>query len=101
MSYKNEIKHPLWQRKRLEIMQRDNFECQICKSKENSLNVHHIYYLPNTKIWEYDNEGLTTICEKCHSKITFDLAKISGIISFKIIQKNIDVIQLYNIIKNL
>jgi len=90
MNYKEQIKDGRWQKKRLEIMNRDGFKCRACKS-ENSLNVHHLYYLPGRMIWDYDNEGLVTLCENCHSIIHNDLAKISGIIAFEIIIGNIDV----------
>ena len=42
--YHDLLKHPKWQRKRLEIMQRDNFECKCCFSTEIELNVHHFNY---------------------------------------------------------
>jgi hypothetical protein len=57
-----------WQQKRLEIMERDGWTCRSCgKSGEGiSLNVHHAYYEPGKKPWEYDNEMLFTYCDKCH-----------------------------------
>ena len=32
------------------------------------LNIHHNYYINGLKPWEYDNETLITLCEKCHKK---------------------------------
>ena len=64
--YKEYLKNPLWQRKRLEIMQRDDFTCQICGHKDKTLNVHHIWYEPNKKPWDYPNNALITLCEECH-----------------------------------
>ena len=65
--YSEILKNPLWQRKRLEIMQRDNFTCQICGHKDNTLHVHHIWYEPNRKPWDYPDNALITLCEECHN----------------------------------
>lgn len=69
MDYKAQLKHPKWQKKRLEIMQRDNFQCQCCLNKEETLNVHHRKYIKNKKIWEYDNDDLITLCDSCHNEV--------------------------------
>lgn len=66
MSYLELLKHPLWQRKRLEIMKRDNFTCQKCGDQETMLNVHHKQYSKKCKPWEYSNHLLITVCEDCH-----------------------------------
>lgn len=60
-------KKPEWQKKRLEIFQRDEFTCLCCGSKKESLQVHHLKYLPYIKFpWEYPNYLLATYCEICH-----------------------------------
>ncbi len=61
-------RHPEWQKKRLEIMERDGFECTDCGDTEATLNVHHSYYERNLKPWEYPSESLHTLCESCHEK---------------------------------
>ena len=61
------LRHPNWQRKRLEVMQRDNFLCQQCGSADKTLNVHHTYYTKGAMPWEYPIESLRTFCEECHS----------------------------------
>ncbi len=66
MTYQEKLKDPRWQKKRLEIMQRDNFECQICGDGESTLNIHHYYYEPGKEPWEYNNDDLITLCESCH-----------------------------------
>lgn len=58
------LKDPRWQRKRLEIMERDNFTCQRCGVMHVTLNVHHMWY---SKIpWDVPNSLLITLCEGCH-----------------------------------
>lgn len=69
-SYKDQIKDGNWQRRRLEIFNRDNFSCQAadCDKTNNQLEVHHVDYWPGKKIWEYPNDMLVTLCSKCHGK---------------------------------
>lgn len=66
LDYKEQLKSPKWQKKRLEIMQRDNFTCQICGETEKQLHVHHLTYLPGRNIWDYSAKHLITVCEECH-----------------------------------
>jgi len=60
-----------WQKKRLEIMQRDGWACQSCGAKGEgvTLNVHHIYYESGKAPWEYPDDVLVTFCESCHKKL--------------------------------
>lgn len=68
LSYFEKLKHPKWQKKRLEIMNRDNFKCRCCLHSEKTLNVHHIFYDKKYKNpWDYPNELLVTMCEDCHA----------------------------------
>jgi len=77
MTYKEKLKDPRWQKKRLEIMQRDGFQCQCCFDRESTLVVHHKKYITNKEPWDYDNEYLITICEDCHDSIHVYLEKNS------------------------
>ena len=65
--YHQLLKDGRWQRRRLEIMQRDDFKCRDCGTTDD-LNVHHIRYLAGRKPWEYDDGDLITLCGKCHKK---------------------------------
>lgn len=64
--YWQKLRDPRWQRKRLEIMERDGFMCCWCDSGDSTLNVHHGYYEKGLEPWEYDSETLWTLCESCH-----------------------------------
>ena len=94
MYYKNLLNNPLWQKKRLEIFERDKWSCKACGSNENTLHAHHIYYEKNLKPWEYDNECLVTICEYCHDEIHGEIKKVSGIIAFEIIVNKKDILSI-------
>lgn len=74
-NYSEKFKNPLWQKKRLEIMQRDNFKCVICCDNQTELNVHHLRY-SNGEIWEIESNKLVTLCKSCHKMVhdTLDLS---------------------------
>ena len=67
-SYTEQYKDPRWQKKRLEIMDRDGFACCHCRDKQTTLNVHHSFYEKGRKIWDYEASYLVTLCEDCHGK---------------------------------
>lgn len=96
---KEQYKHEFWLRKRDEILNRDNYKCQIC-GKNSDLQVHHICYFPDRHVWDYDNELLQTVCREHHEILTFVLPKLSGIIAFKMLQKNLDFNSVYDLLNN-
>lgn len=57
---------PRWQKKRLEIFDRDKFTCIFCNRKDKTLHAHHLCYLDNLKPWEYENHLIITLCKDCH-----------------------------------
>jgi hypothetical protein len=69
-SYYEKLRDPRWQKKRLEIMERDGFECTDCGSTTKPLNVHHGYYEKGKDPWEYPANSLTTLCEDCHKQVS-------------------------------
>jgi len=74
-TYFEMLKDPRWQRRKTEILQRDNFTCQGCKSTDKTLHVHHQFYLSgNREPWDYEDAHLITLCEDCHEKATNSMA---------------------------
>lgn len=68
-TYREMLRDPRWQKKRLEIMQRDGFACRACSATHKTLNVHHtIYREYGTPPWEYESRVLVTFCEECHKE---------------------------------
>lgn len=63
------LRDPRWQRRRLEIMNRDEFSCKQCHDNESTLNVHHKHYIKGRAPWEYEDHELVTLCEPCHEQI--------------------------------
>lgn len=82
-TYAEKLKDPRWQKKRLDIMQRDNFTCQICSDTKTSLQVHHKKYINGNNPWDCPNEDLITLCEFCHGLIKdfkkLDFDKLNGL----------------------
>lgn len=64
--YSEKLKHPRWQKKRLEIFQRDNWRCRQCGDSETELSVHHTAYRKGSAPWDYDGNELITLCVNCH-----------------------------------
>lgn len=65
-TYKDKLLDPRWQKKRLEILQRDEFTCQNCGNKEKTLHIHHFRYNKNGDPWDVDDSVLITLCCDCH-----------------------------------
>lgn len=73
-----------WQRKRLEVMERDGWKCRSCgKGKDDGilLNVHHINYVSGAKPWEYPDTELVTWCDECHGRIHNDMQELNQVIA--------------------
>lgn len=66
MTYSEQLKHPFWQRKRLEVLQAAGFACEACGDSETTLNVHHKRYVKGRMVWEYSNDELQCVCQPCH-----------------------------------
>lgn len=64
MTYSEKLKDPRWQKKRLEVFQRDGFSCNHCGNTQRTLHVHHISY--SKEPWDTHLDMLTTLCDSCH-----------------------------------
>jgi hypothetical protein len=75
-SYFELLKDPRWQKKRLEIMQRDGFKCRKCGANQLTLNVHHVIYAYGVEPWKYPDMAFLTLCEPCHDGENTQNAKV-------------------------
>lgn len=64
-----------WKLKRLDILKRDNYECQWCKAEgrvtvadASSLEVDHIKELEENPNLALEDDNLRTLCKDCHNK---------------------------------
>lgn len=81
MTYSEKLKDPRWQKKRLEILNRDNFTCIYCGDNKSTLHVHHLMYLGDNP-WETPNECLDTTCKDCHDFFHVEVKKLSPLEKF-------------------
>ena len=98
-SYSDDLRNPLWQRKKSEIQIRDNFKCVMCFGEKSQIHVHHLAYLPNRKPWEYENEMLVCLCDKCHEIAHNDMPKIIALISFAALKNGLNLIDIADALK--
>lgn len=95
-SYFAKLKDPRWQKRRLEILSRDEFTCQLCEDKESTLHVHHKRYLWGKEPWDIPDNALVTLCESCHELETEFLkdavADLAAIIRDRFNTEEIDVL---------
>ena len=68
-SYAEKLKDPRWQKKRLEVLNRDGWRCQCCEGQDLELHVHHAVYRRNADPWDYDNSELASLCKSCHANV--------------------------------
>jgi hypothetical protein len=67
-TYFEKLQDPRWQKKRLEVFNRDNFTCTQCGEKEKTLAVHHGYYTGGYDPWDYSIDTLHSVCTPCHER---------------------------------
>ncbi len=92
MEYWKLLQRPEWQKKRLEVLDASGWSCVECGSSENSLHVHHKQYFKDRNPWEYENEQLEVLCDKCHTVQHQSIQNIKEIISLS------NVNEIYNLL---
>ena len=65
--YSKYLDHPLWIKKRDDVIYQSNSECSKCSSKHD-LNVHHKSYETGKMPWQYPMENFEVLCGSCHAK---------------------------------
>lgn len=68
LTYAEQLRHPLWQRKRLEVLEGAQWMCQSCFANDQTLHVHHKRYVKGRMAWEYTVSELAALCEPCHQE---------------------------------
>ena len=64
MEYSQKLKDPRWQKRRLEVLEKAKWKCQLCGTTTKTLNVHHLYY--HGEPWDVPSNALECLCEECH-----------------------------------
>lgn len=68
LSFAEQIRHPAWQKRRLERLEAAGFRCTKCDADDVTLNVHHKHYVKGRMYWEYSDDELSVLCEACHEE---------------------------------
>jgi len=65
-------KSQLWKTLRLEVLEEQKNECQLCKAKglySEAVTVHHIKFLRQHPELALTKSNLMAVCEECHYNI--------------------------------
>jgi hypothetical protein len=81
MTYSEQLRHPNWQRVRLEVLNASDWQCGICGSKDKMLHVHHKQYIKGRMAWEYEISNFDALCDVCHSETHDTKALINEILA--------------------
>lgn len=66
--YMERLRDPRWQRNRLAILERADWRCEGCGTRDVNLQIHHGYYERGLMPWEYPAEALYCLCDDCHER---------------------------------
>ena len=69
-AYRELLRRSEWQKKRLQILERDNWRCVWCHDANVNLQVDHKRYERGKMPWEIGDQYLQTLCERCHVRAT-------------------------------
>ena len=75
-SYFEKLKDPRWQKKRLEVLESNEWRCERCMDAESTLHVHHRQYFKGREPWDYEVGQLSALCEECHAATHEDEDKL-------------------------
>ena len=65
-TYAEKLKSPLWQKKRLQVFDRDNWTCQKYKIRGGKLHPHHIQNFAEHPELRFEVSNGITLSEKAH-----------------------------------
>lgn len=80
-SYAEQLRHPKWQEKRLRVFQAAGFRCARCESNSRELHAHHKLYLKGHKAWEYEDDLIECLCDRCHDVAHAEREELDWIVS--------------------
>ena len=69
LTYAQQLAHPLWQRRRLTMLDAAGWKCSVCGGHDSQLHVHHRQYFKGRMAWEYSDAELQVLCKNCHERL--------------------------------
>lgn len=79
--YKTQYMHPKWQKRRLEMLESVDYQCQSCEDTEKTLHVHHKRYIKGRDVWDYPDDDLEVLCADCHKHEHWQKDELNKMIS--------------------
>ena len=76
MNYADDLRHPLWQRRRLRVLECAGWKCECCGDTEGQLHAHHKVYVRGRRPWQYDDDQLECLCDGCHERAHAQLKQL-------------------------
>jgi hypothetical protein len=67
--YSSKLRSPMWQKRRLEILELHKWKCAQCGCATKELHCHHIHYRKDAEPWEYLDCEIIALCKTCHDEI--------------------------------
>ncbi len=80
-TYAEKLKDPRWQKKRLKILERAKWKCELCSDEKTELHVHHLEY--SGEPWEVSDDKLQCLCKHCHDLVTNHIGDSEDLVSVK------------------
>ena len=71
-SYQEQINSDQWRSFARDIRRTRPF-CETCRRADVQLEVHHLFYEFERKLWEYEPGEVMVLCRECHQSITAEL----------------------------
>lgn len=81
LTYGEQLRHPNWQKLRLERFAAAGWTCESCGSTETTLHLHHKRYIKGRMAWEYPSENFEVLCEACHGEAHVTLEKMQALLA--------------------
>jgi 5-methylcytosine-specific restriction endonuclease McrA len=100
MTYAEKLKDPRWQKKRLEVMERDQWKCKKCNCSKSTLQVHHKTYEYGIDPWDYQDINFITLCENCHKTVEYEKSLFTETVKY-LLKNNIGYDKLLYLLKDI
>ena len=78
-AYREKLMDPRWQKRRLQVLERDGWTCGVCGDTETTLHVHHRWYEGGDP-WDAPDEALVTMCKECHEEDPYNRAAAMAVL---------------------
>lgn len=67
-SYAAQLQTDEWKQFARAVRKEKENGCAICRRADVETHVHHVFYDPSLKLWEYDHNDVMLLCAACHKE---------------------------------